>query len=207
VQVRPTPPPAPRPDEANTEIPWWEARETGDVNVIYVSGRLGHDPVLERTRTKGVDFCVLRVAVTRVTEFRSREPIKETHWISWIAFGAMARKIVSRYFKGCYVMITGYIETFEYIRVHGGGDPRRNRARRESHIIKWIRLLAKPAANRSPLPRPDRLAGTAGPGTGHPDRYVRKYDPDPGDTFDTYECDMPDDAKAPPGELPPAEIF
>lgn len=188
---------------ANTSIPWHEAREEGDLNLLCQTGTIGNTPVLEQTM-RGYDFVVLRICCERRTTFRGKhDPITRNNWTSWVGYGAQARAICNRLIKGCHVYIRGKIETHEFKRTGATSSPRSIKTiRRETHIIDEIKCLRWPRSGR-PAPAPEGYEPNYGVFRPQPGQY-RKWAPNPTDSFATFDPygPMPDDAKNPAGEEP-----
>jgi len=195
--VRPATPNVVHPDSANTELPWHSARQDGDLNLICMTGFMGNDPLLEKTFTKGADFCLVRLACHEVVNFRTPGiPDREyTNWVSFIAYGALARAVVSRYYKGCAVFIKATFRTDEFVGHRKNG--KQSRITRETKVIQQIRLLYKPK-HEKPIPAPANLMPEAIPVAGARKSGYRRYVPDPGDDFINMDEEaMPTDAKEP----------
>jgi len=195
----------PDPRDANTQIPWHEAREGGDLNLICMTGYIGNSPVLEQTYARQSDFVLLRLACHKYIQFETHQPIEQVNWVSWVGYGRMARMICEKYYKGCRVYIQGEFRTDEYVRARGGSDRRAPRkVRRETHIILKIRMLTRPNAPPRPdHPPPVGLPADYGVARASNQHY-RKWVPNPEDGFATFDPDgpMPADAK----ELDPDKL-
>lgn len=197
--------PSHKPDafEHNLPIPWSEAREEGDENFVLMTGRLANEPMLEKTYTRKDDFCVIRVATTSRLVFKSIAPIERVNWVSWVAYGPMARFICQAFRKGCTVLVRGVVRTDEFRRARGGTDRRTKIMRRETHVVSHIICLKWPREGDKPIPKAPKHAVPYNFGVARPaqDMY-RRWVPDPGDSFASYDPEgpMPTDAQQPEAE-------
>ena len=207
MRAKPNPVPLPNPEVANDEIPWHEARERGDVNLIIQSGRIGNNPILEQTYTRHKDFVLLRINCQSIISFKTREDLVTANWTSWVAYGAMARYITNCFYKGCKVQLMGAMRTDEFVAERGKAGPQKRR--RETHVVKRIWLLQYPRKGRPVVTKDKKFQDNWGVARTYADNQYRHWVPDPTDSFATFDPEgpMPADARLPEeykeGDEPP----
>ena len=81
------------------------------MNRVIVRGHLGADPVLNKTNTKGVSVCNLRLATNRKWYNDQNQLVEDTQWHNVVCWNKVAETVAQYMRKGSQVLIEGRLQT------------------------------------------------------------------------------------------------